>query len=127
MKILYELDGKQILKDLHITGSVRPEAVVLWDERVDGVFPGNLLASVGGLDRVGNALVVNAQKLAAFQAAQAAAASNLSQKQARVSDAKQKLNDALLGNADPDLSPLEIRRLFRFIRIIMKDVANQLD
>jgi hypothetical protein len=126
-KVLFELNGAQRLKSFESTGFPNPNSVILWDERVDGAFPENLIPSVGGLDRVGSSLVVNAQKLAAHQAAVAAEQQALAQKQSRIDNAKQTLNQALLANGDPDLSPLQIRQLFRSIKVILKDVVNQLD
>lgn len=126
-KVLFELNGVQILKSFEQTGFPNPNSTILWDERLDGAFPANMLASVGGLERVGNELVVNAAKLAAHQAAKTAAADAVTQKAQRVQNAKQTLNQANLANGDPDLTPLQIRQLFRAVRIILKDVGNQLD
>jgi len=100
---------------------------VLWDERVDGLFPENMLTSVGGLERVAGELVVNATKLSAAQAATAAANASKTQKEQRVVAAKLALNQANLANGDADLTPQQIRQLFRFIRVILKDVGKQLD
>ena len=106
---------------------VATDAIILWDERVDGTFPSNMLTSIGGLERVNGALIVNATKLTAAQAAAATVATAKTQKEQRIAQAKQSLNQANLANGDPDLTPQQIRQLFRFIRVILKDVGNQLD
>jgi hypothetical protein len=100
---------------------------VIWDTRKDGPIPSNLVSSIGGLERVGNTLVVNAAKFAAHQAAVAAKAQQEQQRAARIAQAKQALNDALLGNGDPDLTAQQLRQLLRFIRVILKDVSKALD
>ena len=127
VNILAESGLKQRLFQVEATGRMNHPWVVLWDERMDGVFPENMVASVGGLVRVGNALQVDAQKLAAFQAAQAAAATATSQLATRVAQAKTALNGAALANGDPDLTPLQIRQILRAFRIILKDLGKQLD
>lgn len=102
-------------------------AHVIWNTNKDGEIPSNLVSSIGGLERVGNALVVNSAKLSAHQAAVAAEATAKAQFASRVANAKQTVNDAQLGNGDTELTPLQIRQLFRAMRVILKDVGKQLD
>jgi len=128
IKLLVDVSPtKQMLIVVDRSGGYSERNKVLWDERKDGKFPADLVASVGGLVRQNGILVVDAAKLAAYQAAESAKAAAVTQKQNRVEGAKQELNDALLANGDPDLTPLQIRKLFRSIKIILKDVGNQLD
>lgn len=119
-------NGLQVLYYIESTGGYSDPARVVWNEHVDGPLDESALESLGGLVRVGNALTVDPALLAAHQAAQTAAANALTQKQQRVAQARQAINAALLGNADPDLTPLQIRQLFRFFRVALKDVAAQL-
>lgn len=129
MRVLIEKPNgtQKLLVGVEPQTKVAVDAIVLWDERVDGPIPANMLASLGGLERVNGALVVNSTKLAAAQAAATTAATAKTQKEQRIAQAKQALNQAALANGDADLTAQQIRQLFRFIRVILKDVGNQLD
>lgn len=126
-KVIYDRGNKQFLVNISKTGYAPAGSVILWDERVDGLIPVGTLANLGALERVGSELVVNQVKLAEVQADRTARETAETQKAQRIAQAKQALNQAQLGNADADLTPQQIRQMFRFIRVILKDVANQLD
>lgn len=69
-KLLVEPEiNKQDLIEVEISGSYFDQSKVLWDERVDGGFPANLLSKVGGLVRIGNTLSLNQSKLDAHKEA----------------------------------------------------------
>lgn len=123
MKILFEFNGKQRLVDVEPTGFVAAEATVLWNEKVDGRFPDNLLESVGGLDRSGNQLVVNAQKLADHQAAISAVATANSARATRVSQAKAFLNGL---DFSSNLSATQMTQSIRAICVLYKDLERKL-
>ena len=120
VKILIETAFEQKIVQIPKGGAVKG-CQVLWDERVDGEFPSNMLASVGGLDRVGNALVVNAGKLATYQAAQTALQQSEAQKQMRIQQAKQLLGNLPAGT----FTAAEATQAIRAIVVILKDLSQQ--
>lgn len=126
-QLLVDTGTSQFLLTVHKTGRYHDMSKVIWDSSKQGEIPANLMSSLGGLEVVGGQLVVNPTKLAAFQAANQAKIDAETQKNQRVQQARQNLNQANLANNDPDLTPQQIRQLFRFIRVILKDVSKALD
>lgn len=124
MKLLFEANGKQKLVEVSKTGGVAPEAVVLWDERVDGLFPVQFLPSVGGLERSGNSLVVNASKLAGLQATEQAAQQQKNQKRNRLQNAKQTLKQL---NFQAPLSNAELTDGLKAVFVLLKDLQELVD
>lgn len=124
MKLLFELNSKQKLVEVSKTGSVASEAVVLWDERVDGPFPSQFLPSVGGLERAGNQLVVNASKLAAFEADKAAAQQSKNQKKNKIQNAKQTLKQL---NFQAPLSNAELTDGLKAVFVLLKELQELVD
>lgn len=104
-------------------GSFFDPGSVLWDERVDGRLSPELLASVGGLVRNGNVLSVDAELLAAHQAAQSAAQAAASAKANRIAQAKQVLNGLDFG---APLSAAQLTNGLKSVVVIMKDLSSQL-
>lgn len=123
MKILYELNNNQRLVEVHKSGAASSSAVVLWHEGEDGPFPANLTESVGGLERSGNQLVVNAQKLAAHQAAIAAAATADGARSTRVNQAKQLLRAS---DFSAPMNVAQLTSVCRALVILLKDLDNKL-
>lgn len=124
-KVLYETARVgQRLVSVEPSGGAGEGGSVLWDERVDGQFPEDLIASVGGLVRQGRVLVVDAQKLAAHQAALAAKASAESARATRVAQAK-----AFLGGLDfsSNLTAAQSTNAIRAICVLFRDVYSQIN
>ena len=111
----------QILIEVERTGGFSDRTKVLWDERVDGEIEPGLLASVGGLIRVGNLLQVDAQKLADFQAVKQSEQDARDQTSARVAAAKTNL-DAFSRNATPTQAQdsTAIKALITIVRDLQK-------
>lgn len=56
--------GSQEILNITATGGYFDPTQVLWDERIDGIFPSELLDKLGGLVRVENELVIDEVLLA---------------------------------------------------------------
>ncbi len=52
-------DSEQELIEVEQSGRYFDNSRVLWDERVDGIFPPALIPSLGGIERSGDILSVN--------------------------------------------------------------------
>lgn len=124
MKLLIEpfVNGQRLI-EVEPTGSFAHEDKVLWNEKIDGPFPANLVASVGGLVRQGPLLVVDAIKLSDFQAAKAAEASAASAKSTRIAQAKTLLNGT---DFSAPLNAAQLTNAVRALVVMLKDVASQL-
>ena len=55
-KIIYELNGSQYLTEVSESGGICSDAVIIWDERVDGELDFEIIQHVGCLSREGNVL-----------------------------------------------------------------------
>lgn len=98
-------------------------ANLVWDEGVHGLIPNNLLASLGGLVRQGNQLVVDAAKLSAYQTERAAEQTAKDARNTRVQQAKALLNSLDFSNP---LTAAQLTNGLRAVTIILKDVASQI-
>ncbi len=80
--IINNPQDEQELVEIGTGGSYFDLSRVLWDDRKDGALPPIAEPNIGGLVRVGNALAVDAAKLAAYQARKAAEAAEKAAKEA---------------------------------------------
>ncbi len=79
---------KQLAKVDSATGGLSSDCVILWDEKVDGAFPSNLVADAKFLVRSGNTLSVDQQAKSAYQAAQLEQSTNEQNRKAVLKAAK---------------------------------------
>lgn len=75
--------GEQQLIAVGLGGRYHDEAQVLWDERLDGAFPGDKVSGIGGWKRQGDDLVSDSATQSAHDAAVAAEAAKGTADQAR--------------------------------------------
>lgn len=123
IKLLVDINNlDQRIIEVDRSGSYHDAAKVLWDERFDGLFPSNLLASVGGLIRQGSNLVVDAAKLAAYEADLAAKATVETQRSTRVQNAI----DLLRGDLSGTLTTAQLSACVRALVIVLRDLSKQL-
>lgn len=87
VRLLVNQGQVQKLLVINESGEYSDKQSVVWDERVDGEFPKDLLSKVGGLVRSGSSLVVDQTKLDAFTAAKAQQDATIAAKKARVDQA----------------------------------------
>lgn len=60
--------GEQELTEIDVSGKYYDDSKVIWDERINGQFPPEMIAKVGGLSLVGKNLVVDQAKVDAHVA-----------------------------------------------------------